>query len=91
NVLNTQKGLWQVQINTHRNLKDHSYTLTKISLLTAVNQFNSIYSVAEKGKMTGVIGLSYLGQDPEHINQVLNNVLNVYHQQNIERKSLESK
>ncbi len=91
NVLNTQKGLWQVQINTHRNLKDHSYTLTKLALLTAVNQFNSIYSVAEKGKMTGVIGLSYLGQDPEHITQVLNNVLNVYHQQNIERKSLESK
>ena len=41
--------------------------------------------------MTGVIGLNYLGQDPEHITQVLNNVLTVYHQQNIERKSLESK
>ncbi|MEW7119601.1 polysaccharide biosynthesis tyrosine autokinase [Acinetobacter nosocomialis] len=91
NVLNTQKGLWQVQINTHSNLKDHSYTLTKLALLTAVNQFNAIYSVAEKGKMTGVIGLSYLGQDSEHITQVLNNVLNVYHKQNIERKSLESK
>ncbi|WP_336169082.1 polysaccharide biosynthesis tyrosine autokinase [Acinetobacter sp. 161(2023)] len=91
NVLNTQKGLWQVQVNTHSNLKDHSYTLTKLALLTAVNQFNAIYTVAEKGKMTGVIGLSYLGQDPEHITQVLNNVLNVYHKQNIERKSLESK
>ncbi|HGY4640528.1 TPA: polysaccharide biosynthesis tyrosine autokinase [Acinetobacter baumannii] len=91
NILNTDKGLWQVQLNTQGNLKDHSYTLTKLALLTAVNQFNSIYSVAEKGKMTGVIGLSYLGQDPEHITQVLNNVLNVYHKQNIERKSLESK
>lgn len=91
NILNTDKGLWQVQLNTQGNLKDHSYTLTKLALLTAVNQFNAIYSVAEKGKMTGVIGLSYLGQDPEHITQVLNNVLNVYHQQNIERKSLESK
>lgn len=91
NILNTSKGVWQVQINTQGNLKDHSYTLTKLALLTAVNQFNAIYSVAEKGKMTGVIGLSYLGQDPEHITQVLNNVLNVYHKQNIERKSLESK
>ncbi|HDG7212125.1 polysaccharide biosynthesis tyrosine autokinase [Acinetobacter baumannii] len=91
NTLNSNKGLWQVQINTQGNLKDQSYTLTKLALLTAVNQFNSIYSVAEKGKMTGVIGLSYLGQDPEHITQVLNNVLNVYHKQNIERKSLESK
>ncbi|MDC5566993.1 polysaccharide biosynthesis tyrosine autokinase, partial [Acinetobacter baumannii] len=91
NTLNSNKGLWQVQINTQGNLKNQSYTLTKLALLTAVNQFNSIYSVAEKGKMTGVIGLSYLGQDPEHITQVLNNVLNVYHKQNIERKSLESK
>ncbi|MDS7943652.1 polysaccharide biosynthesis tyrosine autokinase [Acinetobacter sp. V110_1] len=91
NILNTDKGLWQVQLNTQGNLKDHSYTLTKLALPTAVNQFNTIYGVAEKGKMTGVIGLSYLGQDPEHITQVLNNVLNVYHKQNIERKSLESK
>ncbi|BBR71733.1 polysaccharide biosynthesis tyrosine autokinase [Acinetobacter baumannii] len=91
NILNTDKGLWQVQLNIQGNLKDHSYTLTKLALPTAVNQFNTIYGVAEKGKMTGVIGLSYLGQDPEHITQVLNNVLNVYHKQNIERKSLESK
>ena len=91
NLLNTDKGLWQVQLNTQGNLKDHSYTLTKLALPTAVNQFNTIYGVAEKGKMTGVIGLSYLGQDPEHITQVLNSVLNVYHEQNIERKSLESK
>ncbi|WP_288421198.1 polysaccharide biosynthesis tyrosine autokinase [uncultured Acinetobacter sp.] len=91
NVLNTTEGLWQIQINVQGDLKEQSYTLTKLALLTAVNQFNSIYSVAEKGKTTGVIGLNYLGQDPEHITQVLNNVLNVYHEQNIERKSLESK
>ncbi|HFF2592428.1 polysaccharide biosynthesis tyrosine autokinase [Acinetobacter baumannii] len=91
NILNSNKGLWQVQINAQGDLKKQSFTLTKLALPTAVNQFNSIYSVNEKGKMTGVIGLSYLGQDPEHITQVLNNVLNVYHEQNIERKSLESK
>ncbi|MEN8276061.1 polysaccharide biosynthesis tyrosine autokinase [Acinetobacter seifertii] len=91
NVLNTEKGLWQIQLNAQGDLKKQSFTLTKAALPTAVKNFNNIYGVAEKGKMTGVIGLSYLGQDPEHISQVLNNVLNVYHQQNIERKSLESK
>ncbi|HFF2644082.1 MULTISPECIES: polysaccharide biosynthesis tyrosine autokinase [Acinetobacter] len=91
NVLSTNKGLWQIQINTQGEFNKQSYTLTKLALLTAVNQFNSIYNVAEKGKMTGVIGLSYLGQDPEHITQVLNNILTVYHEQNIERKSLETK
>ncbi|WP_119685782.1 polysaccharide biosynthesis tyrosine autokinase [Acinetobacter pittii] len=91
NILNSNKGLWQVQIDMRGNFNGKSYTLTKLALLTAINQFNSIYSIAEKGKMTGVIGLSYLGQDPQHITQVLNNILTVYHEQNIERKSLESK
>jgi tyrosine-protein kinase Etk/Wzc len=48
------------------------------------------YAVAERGKMTGVIGLNYQGTDKEHITKVLNHILSVYHKQNIERKSLES-
>ncbi len=91
NVLETAKGKWLVELNAQGNLKDQSYNLTKIALPTAVKNFNDIYAVAEKGKMTGVIGLSYLGLNPEQITQVLNNVLSVYHEQNIERKSLESK
>ncbi|WP_151863379.1 polysaccharide biosynthesis tyrosine autokinase [Acinetobacter sp. TUM15512] len=91
NILETNKGLWAVEINAQGDLSKQSYTLSKFALPTAVKKFNEIYSVSEKGKMTGVIGLSYLGQDPEQITQILNNVLDVYHQQNIERKSLESK
>lgn len=41
--------------------------------------------------MTGVLGLYYQGQDAEHITKVLNNILTVYHAQNIERKNLESR
>jgi tyrosine-protein kinase Etk/Wzc len=41
--------------------------------------------------MTGVIGLDYAGEDKQHITNVLNHILEIYHQQNIERKSLESK
>ncbi|QOW44501.1 MULTISPECIES: polysaccharide biosynthesis tyrosine autokinase [Acinetobacter] len=91
NMLETTKGKWLVELNAQGNLKDQSYNLTKIALPTAVSNFNSIYSVAERGKMTGVIGLSYLGLNPEQITQILNDVLAVYQEQNIERKSLESK
>ncbi|MFX4404559.1 tyrosine protein kinase, partial [Acinetobacter baumannii] len=49
------------------------------------------YGVAERGKQTGVIGLSFQGTDKEHITEVLNNILAVYHSQNIERRTLESK
>jgi tyrosine-protein kinase Etk/Wzc len=84
------KGLWSVQINS-RNPFQQDFTLTKLSLPSTVKLIQTNYSVAEKGKMTGVIGLSYSGNDQQHITQVLNNILSVYHEQNIERKSLESK
>lgn len=84
------KGLWSVQINS-LNPFQQDFTLTKLSLPSTVKLIQTNYSVAEKGKMTGVIGLSYSGNDQQHITQVLNNILSVYHEQNIERKSLESK
>ena len=90
NQVTSAKGLWKVTIFS-QNLFNQSFTLTKFVLPSAVTALQKSYAVAEKGKMTGVIGLSYVGQDKEHITQILNNILTVYHAQNIERKSLESK
>lgn len=84
------KGLWSVEINS-LNPFQQDFTITKFALPSAVKLLQENYSVAEKGKMTGVIGLSYSGNDQQHITQVLNNILSVYHEQNIERKTLESK
>lgn len=90
NQAQDNKGLWSVQINS-RSPFQQDFTLTKLALPTAVKLLQTNYLVAEKGKMTGVIGLSYSGNDQQHITQVLNNILSVYHEQNIERKTLESK
>lgn len=84
------KGLWSVQINSSIPFQQ-DFTITKLALPSAMKMIQANYSAAEKGKMTGVIGLNYSGGDQQHITQVLNYILNVYHQQNIERKSLESK
>lgn len=84
------KGLWTVQINS-LNPFQQDFSIIKLSLPSAVKLIQTNYSVAEKGKMTGVIGLNYSGNDQQHITQVLNNILSVYHEQNIERKTLESK
>ena len=46
--------------------------------------------MAERGKLTGVLGLTYQGQDKEHITKVLNAILATYSAQNIERRSAES-
>lgn len=90
NQAQDNKGLWSVQINS-LNPFQQDFFITKFALPSAVKLMQENYSVAEKGKMTGVIGLSYSGNDQQHITQVLNNILNVYHEQNIERKTLESK
>ena len=58
--------------------------------LDAVKSILANYSVAEKGKMTGVLGLNYQGTDKQHITEVLNAILAAYSQQNIERRSAET-
>ena len=89
NQLRTADGLWQVSIFSQDQFKD-VYQIEKLSLPTAVDNILTNYTVAEKGKMTGVLGLNYQGQDKEHITKVLNSILSAYSQQNIERRSAES-
>ena len=84
------KGIWNIQINSSYPFKQ-DIAVTKLSLPSAVKYLQESYSVSEKGKMTGVIGLSLTGNNQEHITQVLNHILSTYHEQNIERKTLESK
>ncbi|CAM3038565.1 polysaccharide biosynthesis tyrosine autokinase [Acinetobacter celticus] len=90
NQANDSKGTWKVNIVSNSPFQQ-DFFLTKLSATTAVELLKLNYTVAEKGKMTGVIGLNYRGEDQQHITNVLNHILEIYHQQNIERKSLESK
>ncbi|HCA5309962.1 polysaccharide biosynthesis tyrosine autokinase [Acinetobacter baumannii] len=82
-------GTWKVAIFT-KDQFDATYNITNLSIPAAVNAISSNYSVAERGKLTGILGLSYQGQDQEHITKVLNAILATYSAQNIERRSAES-
>lgn len=82
-------GFWKVVIFSQDQFED-SYILRKQSLPAAVTSLLENYSVAEKGKQTGVLGLNYQGQDRTHITQVLNAILQSYGQQNVERRSAET-
>lgn len=89
NSLRTIDGLWNIYIYTQDQLND-VYLIQKQSLPAAVNSILANYSVAEKGKLTGILGLNYQGTDKTHITQVLNAILISYSQQNIERRSAET-
>lgn len=90
NQTQDSKGLWSIQINSSTPFQQ-DFIITKLALPSAVKLIQANYAAAERGKMTGVIGLTYSGNSQQHITQVLNHILGVYHQQNIERKTLESK
>ncbi|MCY3187376.1 polysaccharide biosynthesis tyrosine autokinase [Acinetobacter baumannii] len=82
-------GLWKVAIFT-KDQFDATYNIKSLSLPIAVNAISANYAVAERDKLTGVLGLNYQGQDKEHITKVLNAILATYSAQNIERRSAES-
>lgn len=83
------EGTWKVTIFSQDQFQDR-YLISKQSLPAAANRLLANYSVAEKGKMTGILGLNYEGQDKAHITQVLNAILQAYSQQNVERRSAET-
>ncbi|MDM1324935.1 polysaccharide biosynthesis tyrosine autokinase [Acinetobacter pseudolwoffii] len=85
----SEYGLWKVGVFSQDSF-DATYNIRKQSLPAAMQSLTSNYSVAEKGKMTGVLGLNYQGEDKQHITQVLNAILAAYSQQNIERRSAET-
>ncbi|MCU4550041.1 polysaccharide biosynthesis tyrosine autokinase [Acinetobacter pittii] len=82
-------GTWKVAIFT-KDQFDATYNITNLSVPAAVNVISSNYSVTERGKLTGILGLNYQGQDQKHITKVLNAILATYSAQNIERRSAES-
>jgi len=89
NQVSGPHGTWKIAIFT-KDQFNATYNITNLSVPAAVNAISSNYSVAERGKLTGVLGLNYQGQDKEQITKVLNAILATYSAQNIERRSAES-
>jgi len=66
------------------------FRLTKLSAESAIDDVRRRYSVKERGKKSGVLELSLTGPDPEEIGLVLDDILNTYVRQNVERRSAEA-
>lgn len=64
--------------------------LTKRSILQAVQDVNTNLSIAERGKQTGVLALTYQGVDQDDIQQTLNEVMQVYLAQNVASRTEEA-
>ncbi|HBR2829198.1 TPA: tyrosine-protein kinase, partial [Klebsiella pneumoniae] len=63
------------------------YTLVKRHFLTTYNNLLTNFDVSDKGKDTGVLGMTYDNQDPDFASKVLNSITENYLLQNINRKT----
>lgn len=66
------------------------FILSKRSQEVAIDQLRANYSVKERGKKSGIIELGLLGNDYNQIGGVLDEILNTYVRQNVERRSAEA-
>ncbi|MBS1205039.1 MAG: tyrosine protein kinase [Proteobacteria bacterium] len=69
---------------------DSEFTVTKFSTLGMINNLQNNLTVVENGKDTGVLSLTYTGEDRDQIRAILNSITRNYLEQNIERKSEEA-
>jgi tyrosine-protein kinase Etk/Wzc len=66
------------------------FTLVRTPLLQAVEKLQTSLSIAEKGKQSGIIGVSMQGADPKKTADILNEIGQQYIRQNVDRKSEEA-
>jgi len=66
------------------------FSLAKLSPETAIESLRKNYSVKERGKKTGVLELSLVGKRPDEIVLILDDIMNTYVRQNVERRSAEA-
>ncbi|MFJ5481837.1 tyrosine-protein kinase Wzc [Pectobacterium actinidiae] len=66
------------------------FRIQKLNQLTAINGLLDNFSVADKGKDTGVLALSLEGEDPALTTKILSSISQNYLLQNVERKSEEA-
>jgi len=66
------------------------FVLVKRSMESAVGEIRKKLAVKERGKKSGILEVTLTGRDPEKLGIVLDNILNTYVRQNVERRSAEA-
>ncbi|ALR16686.1 polysaccharide biosynthesis tyrosine autokinase [Vibrio natriegens] len=66
------------------------FNITKRSRLDAISWLKQNLSISERGKQTGILQLSFTGEDRTQITDILNHISQTYFLQNVERQSAEA-
>ncbi|KAB2967810.1 MAG: polysaccharide biosynthesis tyrosine autokinase [Zoogloea sp.] len=66
------------------------FRLIRLSADQALEDLNKKYAIKERGKKSGILDVSLQGKDADKIGAVLDDILNTYVRQNVDRRSAEA-
>ena len=79
-----------IRVNLMRATVGERFVIGQSNTLLAVRGLASALKVAEKGKQTGIIGVSYSHRYADRAASILNTIANTYVRQNVEMRSAEA-
>ncbi|MEZ8513850.1 polysaccharide biosynthesis tyrosine autokinase [Vibrio splendidus] len=69
---------------------DFKFSIGKRSRLEAIEWLKASLSLSEQGKQTGILKLSFEGENKQQISAILNHISQIYFLQNVKRNSAEA-
>ncbi|UPR26458.1 polysaccharide biosynthesis tyrosine autokinase [Vibrio cyclitrophicus] len=66
------------------------FSIAKQTRLEAIEWLKSSLSLSEQGKQTGILKLSFEGENKQQISEILNHISQIYFLQNVKRNSAEA-
>jgi tyrosine-protein kinase Etk/Wzc len=86
----TRFGPFELRVESLAANAGAQFHMVRAPILASVERLQSALSIAEKGKQSGIIGVSMEGTDPVRTAATLNEIGKEYIRQNVERKSEEA-
>lgn len=79
-----------IQVLTLQSRPGQAFVVGRNPRLFTVDSFRGLLQVMERGRNTGIVGLSIENEDPDFARRVLNEIASQYIRQNVERMSEEA-
>lgn len=86
----TADGRIRLKVQVFKSRADDRFELVRHSDLSAIARIRSGFSVAEQGRSSGILSISFTGPSPQHNRAILDAVAKAYLMQNIRRMSAEA-
>jgi tyrosine-protein kinase Etk/Wzc len=86
----TQQGTVSLRVDKLFAKPGAEFVIKRSPQLDTVEELQKALNIVEKGKQSGIIGVSLEGTDPDETAQILNEIGKEYIRQNVDRKSAEA-